>query len=379
MEEIKHPQLYIDIDSVFYKTIEVDHLLYKEFSNFILKNPEKTSDEIIFINEKCFVIDLFEKNYYHFIESISHFFLLKKHIKDIKLVIIEKKSSYTNDDPLLFCTSFIDLIPEEDILFINNTGYSQICIKNLFLIDGSLTNFMVEIQKHDIYTAEERATIKKAIETKFDLTQESHRQPHEVSSYCFQNLRDYFKPSKTINNKNKKIFISTKFISDKARENKYMLDIIDGINTDISEKEKKKFFDIVSNVFYNDTSNIRATVKERFIPEEEEDKIHQYFIDNGYVFIDPTKMTMKEQIDLYRECSHIATLSGSSCLSSIFCDMNTNFFIIGLNLNYRFQHAPYVKKLLHNVVCVFDGAEKDLIYTAEEVIKELEEKYRHMI
>lgn len=355
---------------------------YKKITNFTLDNIKSKTQDNAIIPGHSFVIDMLENNYYHFIESIGQFLLLKKHISDLKLVIIEKDLTDSETVIKLFVTSFIDILDKKDIVFIKNVESKHLIFQNIYFVCAERISFMSDLLDHDIYDKDKKEIL-------LDI--------YKMSPYGYDNpyMIKYAKEISNfvkINNKpqklHKKIFISTKSISDKVRKQKYNLDVIDDIIVDIDPDKKQQILneygvnederkDRPLHPTYLDYS--RKLVHNRYISEKDENLIHDYFISNGYEFIDPTTMTIQEQIDLYQSCSHIATFTGSSCLASAFCADETNFFIINHNLRYEHEHARYVKSLLSNTFCIFDGKEIDMVYSAENIVSELKSKYGNIL
>jgi hypothetical protein len=351
---------------------------YKRIKNFNLKNIKNKTEDTMKVMGNSFVIDMLENNYYHFIDSMGQFLLLKRHISDLKLVIIEKDISNTGTTIKKFVSSFLDILNQNDIMFIQNSDDKHILFDSIYFVCAERISFMFDLIDHNLYDKNQKDMLINI----YKMSPYGNDLPYAIQ--YVKEINNFIKITTNAQKLNRKIFISTKSISDNIRKQKYSLDVFDGIITDIELNEKQ----IILNEFnLNEDERkdrlltpeyvdyVRKTVNERYISEQDENTIHQYFINKGYEFIEPTKMTIKEQIDLYQSCSHIATLAGSSCLASMFCPDETKFFIINHNLRYGHDHSMYVKSLLKNTFCIFEGKEIDMVYSVEDIVSQLENKY----
>jgi hypothetical protein len=382
LSETKRLTLVINLDAMQYSIHKCLDLEYKQISNFVLENLNNKTEDNMVITGNSFVIDMLDNNYYHFIDSMGQFLLLKKHISNLKLVIIEKDITNSGTTIKKFVTSFIDILDKNDITFVKNIENKHLVFQNVYFVCAERISFMSDLLDHGLYDEDKKNILLKMYEMSpygKDLT---------YAIKYVKEINNFIKSKNSKKKLNRKIFISTKSVSEDVRIQKYNLDVFDGLITDIDPDIKEK---IISEYKVHEDerkhrmlhptylSYSRKTVNERYISEEDESSIHQYFINKGYDFIDPTKMTIQEQIDLYQSCSHIATFTGSSCLASAFCSEETNFFIINNNLRYDFYHDSYVKSLLKNTFCIFEGRVIDIVYSAEDIISELENKYGDLI
>lgn len=111
----------------------------------------------------------------------------------------------------------------------------------------------------------------------------------------------------------------------------------------------------------------------RYIEEDDENKIIEYFKNNGYEIVYPEKMNFDEEIIMFNNASHIATFTGSNSISSIFCNDNTKFILLNMNTNYIFPHSNIVKHFVKNHIILFDHEDVGKkIFTSQKIIDELE-------
>ena len=365
------PRLSFDVNSINPVVINSKNFPYVRISNCVLINKSKEDNERITVKGNVFVIDLLEQNYYHFIETLSHFFLLKTIIPDLHLIIIER-NPYNHTPIKNFTKGFIEIFDKNLYTFIKRDQFSSIMFENIFYINTTRMQLLNEIAMFGDNDEQEKSIIKNTIESS----------QQEVHNNIFYNglleLRKYLYPLNIEQKLEYKIFIPTTSINNKHREYKEFLDAIDsGIDQD--SEEFKTIKNKINTFSVGTIDQMRHFVDSRYISEEDEIKIFDYFISKGYKIVNTESMSIKDQIKLYRSCSHIATITGSSCLASAFCDDNTNFIIIDNNHKYEHKHDEYAKFLLKNVISVFEREDSFSVYSIDEVLEYIENNYKDKI
>jgi hypothetical protein len=358
---IGQPRVFFNVESLKSNINNNQSSNYLAMSNCILHKPNVEDQNRIIVEGNSFIIDLLELNYYHFIETLAQYFLIKKDVEDLMLVIIER-NPYSESELPKFGPGLISLIDKKDYLFLKSNDYTSILFENIFYINTKRINLLLEISQYGEYNKEEQEIVKDIMESK------NQEIGLDITNRGFYELKKYLKDIVKKQELNKKIFISTKSVNDKIRLYKKFLDVLD--NRDMyTEEEFQESFRSIQFHSMGTVEQMRVEVSSRYISEEDEQKVLLCFEKLGYKVIDPVKLEMLEQITLYRESSHIATFSGSSCLASIFCDDDTKFIIINNNHTYEHPHEVYVSYLLKNVLSIFERKDNTSIYSIDDVIE----------
>lgn len=79
-----------------------------------------------------------------------------------------------------------------------------------------------------------------------------------------------------------------------------------------------------------------------------------FFRSKGFVTIDPTSMTMQEQMEYVYNADIVATMTGSNSAHSLYCNDDATFILSSFNTSYRFPHDNLVRICSKNPVIVFD-------------------------
>lgn len=90
-------------------------------------------------------------------------------------------------------------------------------------------------------------------------------------------------------------------------------------------------------------------LRERHIVREEQERLENYFIQNGYTVVDPEKLSFFEQIQYYYNATHVASMRGSALLNTLFCDEGTKIFILDTNVSYTFPYKEICSIYNHEV------------------------------
>lgn len=90
-------------------------------------------------------------------------------------------------------------------------------------------------------------------------------------------------------------------------------------------------------------------LEERYFSEEDEIKLENFFAGLGYTIIDPEDFSFYDQINHFYNATHIATIRGSGLLNTLFCQPNTNVFILDVTKNYEFQYYQICSLYTNNV------------------------------
>lgn len=130
----------------------------------------------------------------------------------------------------------------------------------------------------------------------------------------------------------KKIFITRKKLNDTVRYIYYLLTNQDKLTTEERLELERKIKG------YGGEKYLWQLVDQRYITEQDENKLETYFMHQGYVIIDPAAMTFFEQINHYHNATHIVSVRGSGLVNTIFCQDFTKVFILDLSQSYDFPY-----------------------------------------
>lgn len=363
---------------------ERDQVVYFEINDLLLAAENKNTNTQLTVEDPCFIIYGFEQSYYHiFMDAIPQLLLLRDTLKeDIKLyiyfaetiegLIVKPMDAYNGK----LVNRFVKILEEQGITTkIFCVGdYKTILFKKVFFINSRMLTFFHEIFQNHVFdqTSEEGGYLPRYVET----------------------IRKHFGSFVNINNvPNKKIYISRKLHSKKLREEiiniknladkKYIKILKDKIlygeefDKDVELQKdgtsSRYINQVVQTAFYD--------VLSRHISEEDEDKIEKFFYDNGYEILEFSDIDFYSQIGLLSMCSHLATLSGSNLVNTIFLPDDANVFVINNNSNYAFGHNQYMDYRLKNIKYIFPYKEDDTIerYSAEQIIDFIKQNYMELI
>lgn len=175
----------------------------------------------------------------------------------------------------------------------------------------------------------------------------------------------FFKESSTLETP-KKIFISRGTSSLRVQKMKQILD--DKIFNNIDNE-----YNLFTDLSLRQKDSTIYEIMRRFISKEDEDLVEKYFDDLGYTVVDPSTMSYLEQVDLYRNATHVAALSGSGIYNTIHCNKEAKVFIININCSYDFWHHLYALSATKNVYQINEFDSKKIrSLDGRQIIEEIE-------
>lgn len=308
-----------------------------------------------------FQIDYFQ--YFHVVhEGIGQYELLKGVIPDLKIVVISSRSKdeVSIDDHKV--TVSLDMlkpynITYDDIIFLDK---EKPIFEKIFYYTtraGHLLNKINIPQGDETY------------QMKFD----------QLYNGGYKALRILYQPYLTKNETlPKKIFFSRMKLNNEVRNTYRLLrdeDSIDGEDSLFLQRHREN---------YGGYRYLWQLVHERYMPIQEEEKLENFFIKQGYTIIDPSACSFYAQMNYCYNATHIAAIRGSSLLNTIFCDEDTNIFILDPSQAYDFPYEFICNTYAKNVFEIpFTSKIKRLysqsLFTIDNIIGILETHYSDRI
>lgn len=127
---------------------------------------------------------------------------------------------------------------------------------------------------------------------------------------------------------------------------------IAGLVKKYSDSPLKIFIDTNVNKFKDSASELRAIEYDDYV------KIKKYFIDRGYVVINPAGYDIEQQISIVAGATHIATLVGSNSAHSVYANPSSYFITVSLNTQYSFPHEQLIRYCIDYPVFSFSTKQK---------------------
>ncbi len=271
-----------------------------------------------------FLIDMTTFLFFHTMnEGIAQYTMLKKIVPDLKIVPIFlslDNSLYRSD------TSFyLDIMKPFDVK-----------IEDIIRLDQIKPTF----EKLYYYTTRVNCFLEK-----LDIPQGKelyNRTPHFTGGY--ETLRELYDPYLVKDESlPKKIFL-TRLEKDNFTRKLHDLSF-DHDMYDVPED--KDVLQQVNN--FGSRGHFDQMLREKHISREDQERLEQYFINNGYTALDPEGLTFFEQLNYYYNATHVVAMRGSALLNTIFCDPGTKIFILDTNYIYSFPYREICEIFDHEV------------------------------
>jgi hypothetical protein len=305
----------------------------------IINNSADTTFNNLYIKDSVFVIDLYGLSpYFHLLSDIlAQYLFLKKYIKDLKIVILDPKPEnvlleppFKHNENILY--EFLEKFPNDEVQTIKLEDYKTITIKHVYFYNH-----------YYLYTLRGIRFKKRPL-----------LDPSKTLPLLSNLLKNNIKEDKDI-----KIFISRKKENDRLR--------------DLYEKNNKRHPSEWSGlVDYVEDPSGKWLIK-RLISSQDEEIIEKFFKDLGYLVLDPSGYSLKEQIDMFARASHVAGLQGAGLINSIFCNPGSTVTILESSNMWGFDYN-YIPDIFSHKFFVVPGIQKteNSYYTIKEIIDSLE-------
>jgi len=354
------------------KKIFSDQKNYKLYfcENVMFERSNTINLDTIYIEDPAFVLNAHETAFYHFfISGLGEYLLIKNILKefgkDLKLIILHDTGNDENIIKNTYKETILNTI--KNIEYIKYETTDRIIFNELFFIDTKQNLFLSK--NFSNYDFNESNTFMD-INLHYLISMQSHINKNFISNY--ESKKIFLTRGNSLNGvkKTNKFFKNINDLNDFKKNKKFLQDFFDEFNIN-------NFDDIDKNIFLENKFN---EYNQRYISDDEEKKIVDYFLNNEYEIINPEEIGIKKQIELCMKASHVATLTGSNSVSSIFCNQHTKFILLNNNTNYEFFHPKIVKTFIKNNLILFD---KDVVgkkfFSIDDIIIELTNNHKGFI
>ncbi len=318
--------------------------------------------EFMRVEGNSFIVDIDGYQYFHlFQDKIGQYELLKRHIKDLKIVLVGTKDhAYPPIDKWVgslvwtYALSVYD-IKKEDIVFLNKTN---VWFEKTFYANKIFNRFLpTDLPGNNLYGIDDK-------DKYFDFNIEIAK--------IIRDLYLNIQKQKTL-----KIFVSRKELNSEIRT---MKSLIEKKSTEVLNKEEDQLLTRMMRVYGPEDKNAKRIIEQRFLKLEDEERLENYFVSKGYTVIDPYDMTFDEQVDLFSRVTHVAAIRGTGLYNTIFCKPETNVFIIDTSNTYNFEYKTIVEVGAKNVyeipVCSKKNPETPpIFFSIDNIIRILENHY----
>lgn len=310
-----------------------------------------------------FIIDITSNQYFHFIvDCIGQFEFLKKIIPDLNLYFV---SDYSHNIKYHFETShgtyIRDLagiygISSDDVICLKENN--NVMFENVYYFNNIFNNFINKLDGNNILYWTDG---------------------DDFSYYNLElvkSLREKFLP---LIKKSEvgKIFITRK------KENSGLIRIRhlwhkEQLDT-LSAEERNEFRKSIAK--FGGFNSIEDNVIFRIQEEEDVEKMESFFEEQGYTIVNPADYSFIDQISLFNNASHIASVKGTGLANMIFASNDCHITIINPNAKYHFwydQIGYMISTRCYEVPvmqCDFNTVvdSKNGIFSMENIIKKTKE------
>lgn len=291
-----------------------ESLTIHSLSNVSINFLNNQTDAKKIISGNIFLMDFdYLDSHFHFLaDFLAPYLLLKKHIKDLKLVLAiynhsgkkEPTSQHTNLSKYFYFV--LDKLNIYENSVIDLKKYKTVTLENVFFAE---TYFNQYLQK----------ALPQTIEWDYLKT-------------GFLEVTNILRPQNA-KIEHKKIFISRMKESNEARRIKKAL------KNKIFKKEKL-------------LRDWEIKGKNRYIKLKDEMLLEKFFKDLGYQIINPSDYSPLEQIKMFSSATHIAGLAGAGFINCIFSRHKAKVFILNTSSGYSFNHNKIAEQAGHYAVSI---------------------------
>lgn len=286
---------------------------------------EKNVDNLRKFYGDYFILEIPTFQYFHIInEKIGQYELLKDIIPGLKLICVADSKDDFNKDKhrdihynLLDMLSIYDIF-EDDIIYLDSVS---IWIENIFYFNTRINKYLISLD------------LPKGRELFYD-----HLNHNKIHVDAFRKVQSLYQ--KFLCEKQEyptKIFITRRGINNNVRHLYGLL-----TNKDNLSQEDAEYLSLWINN-YGGEKYLWQLIRERYISENDEDRLENYFISKNYTVIDPADMTFINQINHYYNATHVVSVRGSGLVNTIFCKQNAKVFILDVTNEYDFEYKEIVR------------------------------------
>jgi hypothetical protein len=312
---------------------------FYSINNLVLETLE--NKEQVVIEGNCFIFDFTYHQYFHTLhDKIGQYEFLKQYIPDLKLVPVGFGSFSLEHLSITGGALIVQDIMEMYDLSANDFYFlSEVNLKfknvhyvyniyNEFLKEIPTFNSVQSIEKH--YYKKYHMEICRLVKNKF-------------SSYITETKKE-------------KIYISRK------NKNKVlnMMKILDEKKKDLSITEDELVqYDQWLSGYGGDSKNIEISLNIRSLDSNIEESIEGFFTSLGYKIVNPELMSLRRQVNLFYNSTHIASINGTGCYNTIFSNLLSKVFIINTDSRYKWLYED-AARISSNYVYDFPQLDPDI-------------------
>lgn len=328
---------------------------FYSISNLVLGDSVQKEQTVI--DGNCFIFDFTYYQYFHTLhDKIGQYEFLKQYIPDLKLIPVAFGSSSLNHLAVAGGALIIHDIMEmydlsiDDFYFLSevNLKFKNVHyvynIYNEFLKEIPTFNPVQSIEKH--YYKKYHMEICRILRNKF-------------SSYLTENKKEKIYISRK--NKNK-VLNTMRYLHEKKK------------NLSITDSELVEYEHWASG-FGGDSKNIDISLNIRLLESDVEDSIEGFFSSLGYKIVYPDHMSLRRQVNLFYNATHIASINGTGCYNTIFSNYQSKIFIINTDSRYKWLYEDAAKTATNDVYDFphLDQNSEGRKFLKEEIINELKQ------
>lgn len=320
-----------------------------------------------------FIVDATDHCYYHYIfDNIGQFLALKTLIPDLKVLFRVTDPELFSRLPDYVSWPIEQLKKETEHCILHLENIKQLKIEKLYAVSTRLIPF-------------------------FSFFNIRHPQLITVDSYqdfVVPELRKFFLRHLPKVVGPKKIYVSRKDKSEELRARSKYLDYlksngvtwtpinINKVNEwgeddtcDPNNFIEKRPDEFKAVIFSQPPRAQEVDVMCRSIEVSEEEKLEQYFLDNGYSIFSHADYDYPTQMAIIASCDYYATFTGSSVLNSVVCKEDANIYVLNQNTNWPMPNHEYTPSVVSkNAFNVFAARDYPLtVFSIDDIIKKLDE------
>jgi hypothetical protein len=320
-----------------------------------------------------FIIDATDHCYYHFIfDNIGQFLALKTLIPELKILFRVPDLEFFGRVPDYISWPIEKLKGEVDHVMLEVEKVKELKIEKLHAASTRLIPFFSLFGIRHVQL----------------ITNDSYQDfvVPELRKFFLRNLPKIVGP--------KKIYVSRKDKSEELRVRSRYLDYLksngvtwSSININKTQEWGKDDTNDPGNFIANRPDEFshmiftqppraqEVDVLTRSIPAEAEDRLEQYFLDNGYSIFSHADYDYPTQMAVIASCDYYATYTGSSVLNSVVCKEDANIYVLNHNTNWPMPNHEYTASVVSkNSFNVFGGRDHPLtVFSIDDIIKKLDE------
>jgi hypothetical protein len=343
------------------------------YTNVVCTSDTSYDNSFVELAGDWFIIDATDHCYYHFIfDNVGQFFALKTLIPDLKVLFRVTDPELFKKLPDYISWTIEKIKNEVDYVVLEIEQASEIKIERLHAVSTRLIPFFSIL----------------GIRHKHLITNDSYQDfvVPELRDFFFRHLPEISGP--------RKIYVSRKDKSEELRARSRYLEYLkaNGVTwspIDINKVQDWGKDDTLDpgNFIENRPDEFRPTIftqppraqevdiVNRSISAEDEDRLEQYFLDNGYTIFSHVDYDYPTQMAMVASCDYYVTFTGSSVLNSAVCKENANIYVLNHNTNWPMPNHEYTPLVVSkNAFNVFSGREYPLtVFSIDDIIEKLNE------